>query len=192
LAEYYDAYDKQKAHEYYLRTRKLKGRKKGTAKPSLHSIRPGSHAKAGIGRKASQMSKSPAQLRSEAQARVGAIKARIAKLEAALKALLKESGSSKTKSKTADTKTTGSQSKSDSKPLTAAQKAQKKKDNAEYYDKHKKPAEKKDTGTHEMTNEQKIEEVRRQLKEARAQLRAAMSRTGVRTSTKPANGMKGR
>lgn len=191
MAEAYDAYDRQKAHEYYLRTRKLKGRKKGAAKPPLSSIRPGSHASGGIGKKASKATKSPAQLRSETQAKVAGIKARIAKLEAALKALIAESESSKSKTKAKTPEKSGSKSESsDSKPLTAAQKAQKKKDNAEYYDKHKKPAEKK-TGLQEMTNEQKIEEIRSQLKAARAQLKAAMARAG-RTTTQPANGMKGR
>jgi hypothetical protein len=191
VGEFYDAYDRQKAHEYYLRTRKLKGRKKGTQKPDLSSIRPGSHARGGIGKKASKATKSPAQLRSETQAKVAGIKAKITKLEAALKALIKESESSKSKTKAKTPEKSGSKSESNSKPLTAAQKADKKKDNAEYYDKHKKPAEKKETGLSEMTTEQKIEEVRAQLKQARAQLRAAMSKAG-RPTTQPANGMKGR
>jgi len=189
MAQAYDAYDRAKAHEYYLRTRKLKGRKKGTDKPALSSIRPGSHAPRGLGKKASKATKSPEQLRSEAQVKVAAIKARITKLETALKALLKESNSSKSKTKTPEK--TGTQSKSSEKPLTAAQKADKKKANAEYYDKNKKPAEKKSTGTHDMTNEQKIEEVRKQIKAARAQLRAAMARAS-RSTHHPANGMKGR
>jgi hypothetical protein len=190
MAEYYD---RLRAHEYYLRTRKLKGRKTGS-KPPLSSIKPSSSRPSvskGLGKKASKATKPPTQLRSEAQARVTAIKARLSKLESALKALLKESESSKEKSKTKTPEKSGKESSSSSKPLTAAQKAAKKKTNEEYYDKHKKPAEKKATGTHDMTNEQKIEEVRAQIKKARAQLKAAVIRAR-QSSTKPANGMKGR
>lgn len=185
-------YDRVKAHEYYLRTRKLKGRKPAAAKPALSSIKPGTHAtpkKAGIGKKASVATKkSPAQLRSDAQARVASIKGRLAKLESALKALLKETKSSKTKTKTPEKAATKSKSTSDT-HLTAAQKNAKKRANKEYYDKHKKPAEKK-TGTHEMTDEQKIEHLRSQIRQARAQLKAAVAQ--ARRTSKPANGMKGR
>jgi chaperonin cofactor prefoldin len=128
-------YDAAKRREYYLKNRKLKGRKHGSPQIATHP------------------KKTRAQLSQEHQkrleAQVGQLKARLEKLKAALELLVKQakarSGVKDTtsKAKAAERKakatpTTAAQKKADSKPrhLTAAQKLAEEKAQAKYRSKN--------------------------------------------------------
>lgn len=112
------AYDAQKRREYYLRTRKLKGRKHGAAKPvAPHKTR----------------AQRQAERRKKQAAQIAALKGRLQKLRDVLAAEVKKaqarSGVDTTKAKPASKSSTSAQ-KSSGKPekLTAAQKAKKAKE----------------------------------------------------------------
>jgi hypothetical protein len=129
-------YDRQKAHEYYLRTRMLKGRK--TA--AVPQVAPDQHAsRVGAG----SSNKSPQTRQASIDAQEAALRAKISRLESVLAELVnaakarsgvdtkkKPSGSGKGSSKT---------SKSDKvdTPQTAAQKQKDAKRAHDYYEKHK-------------------------------------------------------
>jgi len=122
-------YDPAKRREYYLRTRKLKGRKPGarqdlrgrvTAKPRLN--------------RAQRQAKRTREL----EAKVNALKARLEKLRAVLAQLTKEAQArSGHKSNKATPKKTTSDKKSSAPKQTASQKAKAAKRSKEYYEKNR-------------------------------------------------------
>jgi hypothetical protein len=125
-------YDPVKAHEYYLKTRQLKGRKKGSAKPPPTG---GGKPKAtsftvtspnGI---VKLTPKQFAEQKAYAEARVASIAGKLHKLEAVLHEKMRAAKQSEAKSK---------KSAADAaKPPTAAEKAKAAKASAQYKDKHK-------------------------------------------------------
>lgn len=143
------AYDPVKAREYYLRTRKLKGRqKKGTEEPS--STRPGAKtANPAASRSKSNRSKSESR-RAELLAQQKALRKRLDRLRQVLKKLVEEAkkdaqknASPVPKKNEEKTKTTSSSGSSkgggkdskDRKPLTAKQKSDRAKKAKEEYEK---------------------------------------------------------
>lgn len=110
------AYDAAKRREYYLRTRKLKGRKHGSAKPVVpHKTR----------------AQRQAERRKKQEAQIAALKGRLEKLRTVLAQLTKAAQArSGVDTKKTTSKTSSSQQKSSGKPekLTAAQKAKKAKE----------------------------------------------------------------
>jgi hypothetical protein len=122
-------YDPAKAREYYLRTRKLKGRQKGVSVvPAGQSSASGPVTVSRAvtisykGKSYKLSSKQYAEQKAYAAQRVGEIKTKIHKLESALKVKMAEARKNDAKSK---------------KGPTAADKHQKAKDSAKYRDKHK-------------------------------------------------------
>jgi hypothetical protein len=107
-----DDYDPAKAHEYYERTKQLKGRDKGSAEDSSGS---GSNTQTALApdRQAA---------RAAAAARVKSLNGKLAKLQAALKAARAKSSTS---------------SKSSDKPSAGEANAKQKAANKQYYAKHK-------------------------------------------------------
>ena len=67
-------YDPVKAHQYYLRTRKLKGRKRGTAIVAPSTRQP-----------AQQPTRNRARRKQELQARIATLESKLEKLEALIK-----------------------------------------------------------------------------------------------------------
>jgi HSP90 family molecular chaperone len=115
-------YDATKRREYYLRTRKLKGRKHGSAKPPPHKTR----------------AQLQAEHKRQQEAKVAALKVRLKKLQEVLAAEVKKAqirsgvAPSKTTSKTSQ-----KSSNSPAQKLTAAQKAKKAKDEKKLREKNK-------------------------------------------------------
>lgn len=122
LAELSHEYDPVKRHEYYLRNRKLKGRKKGSGtlvRPVVEAAREGLKGVKLRGAKPKGKSKA----RADAAARVAVLEHKIDKLKKELKKRLAEANDSAKESKP--------------KKPTAADKADKARDSAKYRDKHK-------------------------------------------------------
>lgn len=125
-------YDPVKAHEYYMRTRKLKGRRpgKGTVEPvgRTRSVAPRT------GRTREQIANSAkARQRKELKAQIDAAEDRLKKLEALIKKRIAEEKSEDRKSKARKERA----AKEAQKPDTAAEKAKKAREAEKYRDKHK-------------------------------------------------------
>jgi len=96
-------YDPVKAHQYYLRTRKLKGRKKGRAEPSGPSAGAGRLVKDVLARPASRkpVSNNPQlqRQRQQAAARVSTLRGKLSELNARLKEKMAEAKEAEAKEK---------------------------------------------------------------------------------------------
>lgn len=183
-------YDPAKAREYYLRTRKLKGRKPGSAKLSStdksnneDSSRREARGKKGTPTSKRKPRKSAEQKRRESEAKVKALKTRLAKLKSLLAKLVAEAkGRSGVEPKEDPKKNAGSSketpkekadrnaSEKSRKPLTAKQKAEARKRSKENYEENKVTKKDSDSGT-----SQEIEKVQAQIKQVRAQLKKAIA-----------------
>lgn len=108
-------YDPVKAHEYYLRTRKLKGRKKGTS----YTV------KLGSGKTIRLTGRQLAEQKAYAAERVSTIKRRLVELNSKLRVAMREAEAKKAKSK-----------REASKPESAADKAKAARESKKYRDKH--------------------------------------------------------
>ena len=173
-------YDPLKAHEYYLRNRKLKGRAVG--KKPMVVKRSGSSYSSGI--KKHHVNKPVSKKKStdhvkEIEARVAHLQARLTSLRKVLAELVKQAkhrSGIETPTKNSSSKTSssssGSGSRSSSK-LTSKQKNDAAKRSKEYYDKHKKNA------SHESAHsiEAKIKDVEHKISKMRAELASAKSHT---------------
>lgn len=138
------AYDPAKRREYYLKTRKLKGRKPTVKRATANGVR----SKTSYTVKQRPKAKPKAQSKTRAQrqaertrkleARVNALKARLEALRAALAELTKQAKSRsgvKPASKKSSEPSKGTNKKAEKK--TASQKAAAAKQSKEYYEKHK-------------------------------------------------------
>ena len=112
-------YDPVKAHEYYMRTRKLKGRKPGSGQPKPTP-------------KASPVN-SRAKQRQALSAAIKLMESKLQDLEALIKKKEHEEASSNRKSKAKRERA----AKEHTKPKTAAEKAKQARENKKYRDKHK-------------------------------------------------------
>ena len=117
------AYDPQKAHEYYLRTRKLKGRNHGSGE------QPEGFARANARRHESAKAKQKREL----QARIQSLSEKLSKLETLIREKEHEAASEDRKSKAKKERA----AKEKDKPKTAAEKAKAARENEKYRDKHK-------------------------------------------------------
>jgi chromosome segregation ATPase len=125
------AYDAAKRREYYLKTRKLKGRK--AAAVATSKSRPTAKPKPPTKTRAQRQ----AERRRKLEAEVNALKARLEKLRTALDELTKQAKArSGVKPKSSATKKTTAE-KTTAKKQTASQKAKAAKQSKEYYEKHK-------------------------------------------------------
>lgn len=159
-------YDPQKAREYYLRTRELKGRKKGTAEP--------------VGQKRIAKPKlTPQQKRAATEAKVAKLKKRLEHLKKALAELVaaakKRSGVETPTGKDAK----GSSGSSDSK-MSVKQKREAAARSKAYYEKNKDKAQTPDEELKALTA--KIKEIRAKIKKAIADAKKN-SRTKSQTKT---------
>lgn len=192
LPELFHAYDPQKAHEYYLRTRKLKGRKAGSitstapADPSTKTYyskkafnkASGETEQAKSAEQTSEqrlkaMRERLARLEAELRKRVEAAKARNGPANAPSKSSSSSSSSKTEKSSSTESSTSSKSSKSGSsssktKELTATQKREKAKADAKRYEKEKKEK--------PVYVEDQIENVQEQIREVLAKLKEATAR----------------
>jgi hypothetical protein len=181
LLEHADFYDPVKAHEYYLRTRQLKGRRPGAQMQPNSSPRNGSNGSTAPQKR--QPARNPQrpnrqQLQSQADQRTDALKVRIARLKAVLERLVaeaKQRSGVKTPQKKDAHKTPESQKKPAAKQphhhLTQKEKEAKKK----YDEQHKKPAHQKPP--QEKTDQElkdEIDQLRGKIEAVRQQLKAAV------------------
>lgn len=168
-------YDPVKRHEYYERTKKLKGRKKGLAQVNTSS-----------GNKKSEKTKTTEQKKAEIKARVTAYKARLEKLKEVLALLVEEAKQrsadnagtkesraerdkkeNQSKKETQSTKETGTSKKTGS--STAKEKAAAK----EYYEKNK---EKISLKKQESNLKDQIKEVEEKIVKIRAELKDSIKK----------------
>lgn len=172
-------YDAQKARDYYLRTRHLKGRKAGVKVLPLGGGRGGPDTKPlplGGGRggppvhkvKAAPVKpkKTAKQLRLEAHARTSALKVRLDQLHKVLAKLVKEAKGLgiETKSDTAKTKAASNQDAKDKPPSTVKQKREAAKRSAVYRKTHQTSVDAKSLQTDIEATLKKIKKIRAELK----------------------------
>ena len=161
-------YDPAKAHEYYLRTRELKGRQKGAEQET--SGRSG-------GKVIPLSSKAPPKKKTalKSEARAAELQKRLTRLRKVLAELVKQAkGRSGVSSK--DKKDSGGSGKSGgASKLSATEKREAAKRSKEYYKKHK------DDAPDVKELKAKIEEVKKKIKEMRAELAAARAKSKKRT-----------
>lgn len=175
-------YDPQKAHAYYLRVRKLKGRKKGDVNfPNPKFPKVGQHL--------DKRAKTSEQLRNEAHARVVAIQARLDRLKEVLAKLVEEAkGRSGVEDKPATKKTEAkadTSSTTKDKPKTSQQKKEDAKKARDRYEKEKKqsPDQQIETLRAQVKDvEEQIRKIREQLKESVNKARSRMN-TGETSKT---------
>jgi hypothetical protein len=171
-------YNPQKAHEYYLRTRQLKGRATGVIKPPA-PVNKTAIARATAVKKAvvaKPKVKTRAQHRREVEAQVAAFENRIARLRETLQAMV---AAAKARSGVKPTSTPAAKSSSQSttakggssSKLTAKQKADAAKRAKAYYEKHK-----GDTPEKQLADlKAKVVDLEAKIKEFKAQADAAAS-----------------
>jgi hypothetical protein len=163
-------YDPRKAHEYYLRTRKLKGRQPGAAQPT--TPKSGGAKVLPFKKKHTQIEQlTPQQLNEQRQyaaARVQQIKEKLTKLNAALKKKMAEA-----KKAEADAK----------KPKSAAEKAKAARESKQYRSKHKqqlstkaKQQRDKDKASGKEPSSNSVEGLKKQIDAAQKSLTAAVAR----------------
>ena len=171
------AYDPVKAREYYLRTRKLKGRTKGSVKPATTKSSPASKAAAKKAR--------AARLKAAAEKRVFELRVRLKKLEKALDRLTEEaqrkSGIEPAKSSTS-TKSTGGAK--DRKPLTSAQK----RDAAKAAEKRRDKEGDNSLSGQEKSLQAKIERVRERIEDMKVEIVLAKQKTTGSNKETASNG----
>lgn len=176
-----EAYDPQKAREYYLRTRKLKGRKKGSGDPEP-SGRNSAGSKASTSR-TRKPKKTSAQKRKEAEAQVAALEKRLERLKDVLAELVKKakarSGVEDSKSSSPKDRAKQNADEKARKPLTAKQKREAAERSKKNYEENKK------------TPNQEIKELQAKIKAIRAQIKAAIA-ASKKQSSKSQTAPKGR
>lgn len=176
-------YDPVKAREYYLRTRKLKGRQK--AAQEQKSGRASIAAKPLVKKQMHQKPKTPAQKKAHAEESVAHLRARLEILKEVLAKLVKaakeRSGAEDTTTSDSSKKDTNSKSEK-KQDLTAQQKREKAKQEKEYREAHQTTSEKKAALQKELADtQQKIETAREKLK-ILSQRQANRSRRGQGTA----------
>ncbi len=147
-------YDPQKAHEYYMRTRQLKGRQPASIKPATSPAK--SKGTSSVNKVTVSVS---AKRQQEVNSRVASLQKRLGELESLLQDLL-----SKAKKK-------------DSGQSTAKQKQSSAKSSKEYYQKHKSEIASKAKADYVKNPDSNlsIEEVRAKISTIRVQLKTAIA-----------------
>jgi hypothetical protein len=173
-------YDPVKAHEYYIRTRQLKGRKKGqTVAPKSTTAKPKSSMfTVGEGKTAVRLTeKQLAEQMAAIETRINSIKKSLAKLGAKLKEAMAEAEAKKAKSR-----------KDANKKPTAAEKSKAARESKQYREKHQQEIATKSKGKKESSSssstkdpvaelEDKIFQVKGRLDAAVAKAKALASAT---------------
>ena len=170
-------YDPAKAHDYYMRTRQLKGRQATAAKPAIGKTKVSSIAKVGLKSKTvvkNNASVRPAMTVEQVKARVTALQTRLTALRKVLAELVKQA---KARSGIVSKPTLADrQAKA---KLTTADKTAAAKSSKAYYDKNKAAiaAKAKTSPSQELADlEAKIADVKDKIAQMRAEFAAAMKK----------------
>lgn len=152
-------YDPVKAHEYYIRRRKLKGRKKSTS----YTVKYGS------GKTVKLTSRQLIEQKAYASKRVGEIKKKLTELSSKLQEAMREAEKKKSTSK-----------RESAKPPSTADKSKAARDSQQYRDKHKQKiatATKKTTSTVKKSNStDPVEQLVHRIDTIRGSLKVAVAR----------------
>lgn len=186
LRHIYDpqGYDPARAHEYYLRTRHLKGRRVSAARPT-HS-----RTSKGVlqGNKHVGPKKTPAQHKREIEAKTIALKGRLEMLKKVLAQLVAEAkkrSGVKTPEKKAKPKTSTTTKKAPEQKLTTQEKAKKAKEAKIAYEKNKSPEQQlQEVAAQVKAMEEKIAVTRAEIAAMRKQQTAAPSGAGSNQNRK--------
>lgn len=172
---FHGAYDPVKAREYYLRTRKLKGRKKATPKSTSTSGSVGLKVGKTAAPKVASKRLKAKRRRAELLRQQKVLRKRLERLRVVLRQLVEEAESTSKKNSSPNAKknerktesrsktSSSSSSSKDRKSLTASQKAEKAKKAKEEYEKEKPISLSKD-----------VEILKKQVKDIRAKIDKAM------------------
>ena len=164
-------YDPVKAREYYLRTRKLKGRKKGSQEETKTRSR---SAKPASGIKPPAKKLSSAERRKAKQAEIAALKKRLERLKEVLAKLVKEAKArSGVKDETPKAKADRNTEAKSSKPLTAAQKKAQAERAKKAYEKEKK-----------QSPDQELKDLQEKIRDIRAKIKAAIAEAEKKSKPK--------
>lgn len=172
-------YDPTKAHEYYERTKRLTGRRRGVGVESSGRRSFGSDS---FSPRKSKI-KTPEQRRKEIEARVKVLKARLEKLREVLRELVKQAQARSgidPKDKSAKKAVAGK-----SKKLTATQKREAAKRSKEYREKNKNDK-KESLSDQEKDLQETIKKVKEKIDKAREDLKAATIRAREQSMRRPA------
>lgn len=196
MGEMLHVYDPAKAREYYLRTRKLKGRRSAAVEPTGGSNSKSVVPLTSVKNPAARSSRAK-QRREEAQARVAALSARLDRLEKVLAELVKQAKARsgvETKETSTDKSSSKESSSKDTKPKTAAQKKADAQRAKEYREKNPE----KKTSSEAQEIEAKIANVREKIAKMKAEIASAKKKaaaknvTAVQTTSSPQTVPKGR
>lgn len=198
-------YDPKKAHDYYLKNRDLKGRKRGavpykaapTSSPHIKPIgKPRPAAKKVVPRQTPAQAKAAAhkahvaKVKKEAEARVAHLQARLDQLKNMLAELTKQA---KLRSGV-HTETKKSTDKKDVKPKTAQEKREAAKSAKEYREKQQKKEGDPSLSDQAKQIEKKIAEVKEKISDMKKQIAEARKKAQTRkkpdANPKPTNGIK--
>lgn len=162
-------YDPAKAREYYLRTRKLKGRQKGGTDSPAGRLSGGGRSSGGGSNSALRNSRRQKLLQQQAdlEKRLDRLREVLADLSSLSK---KKTGAEPAKKTSSDNKSS-KDSKSKSKPLTEAQKREKRKDSKERYE--------EEQGTSLVAD---VDQLRTQVRDIRAKIEAAQAEARRKSS----------
>lgn len=178
LQHFQPPYDPVKAHEYYLRTRQLKGRQAGLHPATAAGKGAAKAVLTKAGTKAAPKPKTPEQHRKEVEAKVKALKTELQRLHSILRRLINQAQGrivvdAQGKPVGNTTKKASGGSSAGSSKLTAAQKRDAAKRSKDYYQKHKKELSPSDQ---EKQLKQQIHEVAVKIEKARSDLKASVAR----------------
>lgn len=178
-------YDPVAAREYYLRTRKLKGRKKGVAPQATG--RPTSTAVATTRGPVKKAVAAPVKKTAGSPKGMAELRARLSRLEQVLDDMQARVAAAKARSgidtptkKAAETKKTSESTSKEPSKKTTAQKKADAKAAKERYDKNKNP----ETSQQAQSVQDEIEEVQQKIAEARKELATALAKLKA-SSSKP-------
>jgi len=133
LQHFIQGYDPQKAHEYYERHKKLKGRRRGSGRDSSSERRP-SGQDPRTGRTRQEIKRNArAQQRKELAAHIQSLETKLAKLEAKIQEMEHKEASEDRKGKAKKERA----AKERDKPDTAAEKSKKSRESEKYRKEHK-------------------------------------------------------
>lgn len=173
-------YDPQKAHEYYLKMRELKGRKPGHSDDMSGGLRKGASSDPRTGMTRDLIAKNAkAKQRKELTEQIQGLQERLNKLEALIKKRTQEEASENRKSKAKKERA----AKEKDKPKSAAEKADAARENEKYRDKHKQKLKGKDKkdgsgggdkkGKDSKTKKHSVSELKSMVTKAKGQIAVA-------------------
>ena len=190
VLEHAKVYDPVKARDYYLRTRKLKGRNAGRSDQAIKrklGIDPSSEVEDTRSLKKRRADVKPPSAKARAErvhAEVEALKGRLVKLQAALKQLVANAESKGSSEKKSDTTTKESSDKSEPKEKLSATEKKKAAERSKDW--------RKENPTKPEPKEKSVEELRAQIAEIKKKLQAAVEEARSKSKVQSETASKGR